>query len=189
MFRDKKHKITIFGIWKNDLFYKDLSRFSSNTEYERTLYKICKGIYLDEYLTKNGEACNMEYVHVLMKYSDCQIPLNAALKAKDEYSVKVLLDGDDPNECEDCCNALITAALYGCNLHLFNRILDMTDDVNAWEHDCQTALTLAAHDNLDMVIALMNHRGIDLNFQGENDMTALHYAVEKQPHHPCTAPQ
>lgn len=186
MFRDKTNKETIFGIWKNDLFDKYFDRCASNTKYERTLFGICKGNRLDEYLTRNGEACNMKYMRVLMKYDYCKFPLNAALKAKDEYSVKALLDGgDDPNEYGiqerdfSCCNALITAALYGCSLHLFNRILDKTDDVNACEqYDHGTALMFAACDKLDMVIALMNHPGIDLNLRACDNETALHYAVE-----------
>ena len=35
----------------------------------------------------------------------------------------------------------------------------------------------AEHNQLDVVISLMNHPGIDLNVQGGYNNTALHYAV------------
>ena len=110
-------------------------------------------------------------------------PLNAALEAKDEDAAEALLDGgDDPNEVDGSGrNALHWAALKGCRLPLFHRILAMIHNVNAVTTDIygKTALMMAAKSNhLDMVVSLMNHRGIDVNVQGGFDnSTALFHAV------------
>ena len=88
---------------------------------------------------------------------------------------------DSPNEVDgDGGNALHRAAWKGCRLPLFHRMLGVTQDVNAATTSLPetTALMLAAGNNhLDMVTALMNHPGIDVNTQDHNNCTALHYAV------------
>jgi len=108
-------------------------------------------------------------------------PLVAALKAKDEVSAEALLNGwHDPNEVDQSGqNALHVAAEKGCRLPLFNRILAMVQNVNAVTTGYRsTALILAAANNhIDVVISLMNHPEIDLNFQGELKWTAMHHAV------------
>ena len=116
------------------------------------------------------------------KYQGKKAPLCAALKAKDEESAEALLDGGaDPNEVDvDGWNALHRAAENGCRLPLFHRILGMIHNVNAVDNYEWTALMYAARDNhLDMVVSLMNHRGIDLNVQNHFKNTALHKAVSK----------
>ena len=108
-------------------------------------------------------------------------PLNAALEAKDEDAAEALLDGgDDPNEVDGHgWNALHMAALKGCRLPLFHRILGMIHNVNAGDNDGWTALMYAArYNHMDMVVSLMNHPGIDLNVQNRNNSTALHWAVD-----------
>ena len=87
--------------------------------------------------------------------------------------------GDDPNEVDERgMNALYVAAWKGCRLPLFHRILGMIHNVNAGDNDGNTALMDAAQWNhLDMVTALMNHPGIDVNVQNRYNFTALHKAV------------
>ena len=108
-------------------------------------------------------------------------PVCAALKAKDEESAMVLLDGgDDPNEVDGSGeNALHNAAWKGCRLPLFQRVVARIHDVNTVNNGGSTALMIAAANNqLDVVISLMNHPGIDLNVQGGYfNRTALHWAV------------
>jgi len=125
-----------------------------------------------------------DYERALTTYSSSSSkpPLNAALEAKDEESAEALLDGgDDPNEVDgDGLNALHVAALKGCSLPLFHRILGMIHNVNAVTTNYQyTALMDAAqNNNLKILVSLMNHPGIDLNVQGGwNNQTALHLAV------------
>ena len=106
--------------------------------------------------------------------------MGAAIYAKDEDSAEALLDGgDDPNDVDgNGLNAPHRAARKGCRLPLFHRILGMIHNVNAVNNGGMTALMFAAQWNhLDMVVSLMNHRGIDLNVQGHWNSTALHYAV------------
>ena len=70
------------------------------------------------------------------------------------------------------------AAWKGCRPPLFHRILGMIHNVNAGDDYGTTALMNAAWKNhLDMVVSLMNHPGIDLNVQGFDNYTALHWAV------------
>ena len=122
-------------------------------------------------------------------------PLNAALWAKDEESAVALLDGgDDPNEVNEFgWNALHNAAIKGCRSPLFQRLLARIHDVNTVDSHGSTALILAAAFNqLDVVILLMNHPGIDLNvqdrcWQGRRNSTALHKAVEYN--HPAIVAQ
>ena len=107
-------------------------------------------------------------------------PLNAALEAKDEDAAEALLDGgDDPNEVDGHGgNALHQAAEEGCRLPLFHRILGMIHNVNAGKNDGTTALMYAAgYNHQDMVTALMNHQGMDVNVQNRDNFTALHCAV------------
>ena len=108
-------------------------------------------------------------------------PLGAAIYAKDEESAEALLDGgDDPNEVDgNGSNALHVAAWKGCRLPLFHRILGMIHNVNAVAgNGGKTALMLAATCNhLDMVVSLLNHPGINVNVQGSDNSTALHWAV------------
>jgi hypothetical protein len=109
-------------------------------------------------------------------------PLGSAIYNKDKESAEALLDGGaDPNEVDgNGRNALYIAAWSGCCLPLFNRILGMIRNVNLVTIDTDhTALMRAAMENhLVMVISLMNHRGIDVNFQScWYGLTALHYAV------------
>eukprot|EP00505_MAST-04D_sp_SCG-Rhode-Island_P003784 Stramenopile-MAST_4_protein_3784 len=128
-----------------------------------------------------------DYERALAKHSDTRVdgtlltPLNAALKAKDEESAMVLLDGgDDPNEVDGSGgNALHIAAWKGCRPPLFQRVVARIHDVNTVNNYGSTALMIAAmHNQLDVVISLMNHPGIDLNVQDRiNNYTALHRAV------------
>ena len=109
-------------------------------------------------------------------------PLVAAIYAKDEDAVEVLLDGGASVNDTDGHgrNALYWAVEKGCRLPLFHRILEKIENVNAVTTDIlrQTALMRAARFNhLDMVVSLMNHPGIDLNVQDRYNRTALHYAV------------
>ena len=146
-----------------------------------------------------------DYERALAMHSDTRVgqnnvlltPLGAAICAKDEESVEALLDGgDDPNDIdEDGQNALHMAGWKGCRLPLFHRILGMIHNVNAVTTNLGwTALMNAAWNNhLDMVISLMNHPGIDLNFQGCSTIqfchnyTALHWAVHNN--HPAIVAQ
>jgi hypothetical protein len=124
-----------------------------------------------------------DYERALSRYRNDygKPPLNAALEAKDEESAMVLLDGgDDPNEVDrNGWNALHWAAEKGCRPPLFERVLARIHDVNTVNNNGTTALILAAaYNQLDVVISLMNHPGIDLNVQaGYTNETALHYAV------------
>ena len=109
-------------------------------------------------------------------------PLSAAIYAEDKRSTKALLDNDaDPNDIdENGRTALHIAAWKGCSPHALRKILDQVNHVNAKDNDRWTALMLAARFNqLEVVIALMNTPGIDLNAKGGplNDGTALHQAV------------
>ena len=111
------------------------------------------------------------------RYDNGPPPLNAAIFAKDEESAEALLDGgDDPNEVDEYGrNALHMAAWEGCRLPLFHRILGMIHNVNAVTNYWSTALMIAARWNrLDIVTALMNHPGIDVNVMNvRNSLTAL----------------
>ena len=56
----------------------------------------------------------------------------------------------------------------------------MIENVNAVTKKGLTALmTAAVNNHLDVVVSLMNHPGINLNVQGDKNMTALHVAVHK----------
>ena len=123
-------------------------------------------------------------------------PLGSAFYSNDEESVEALLDGGhDPNEVDgDGWNALHRASLKakyspkertwissnkGCSLPLFHRILGMIHNVNAVTDKGYTALIYAtAWNHLDIVNVLMNHPGIDVNVQDQDNSTALHRAVE-----------
>jgi ankyrin repeat protein len=106
-----------------------------------------------------------------------------AFEANDEHteqSVNALLDaGVDPNEVDGSGrNALHWAAWKGCRPPLFQRVVARIHDVNTVHNYGRTALILAAENNqLDVVMSLMNHPGIDLNVQDCSNGTALHYAV------------
>ena len=133
-----------------------------------------------------------DYERALTIYrnGDGKPPLVAALQAKDEDAAEALLDGgDDPNEADgDGRNALYMAAWKGCRLPLFHRILGMIHNVNAVPNGGMTALMYAAQWNhLDMVVSLMNHRGIDVNVQNRWNDTALHSAVYNN--HPAIVAQ
>ena len=128
-----------------------------------------------------------DYERALAKHSDTRVygtlltPLSAAIYGKDEESAMVLLDGgDDPNEVDgDGRNALHIAAWKGCRPPLFQRVVARIHDVNTVHNIGWTALMIAALNNqLDVVISLKNHPGIDLNVQSRtNNYTALHEAV------------
>eukprot|EP00505_MAST-04D_sp_SCG-Rhode-Island_P006532 Stramenopile-MAST_4_protein_6532 len=138
-----------------------------------------------------------DYERALAKHSDTRdelgsllTPLSAALRAKDEESAMVLLDGgDDPNEVDEYGrNALYYAAREGCRPPLFQRVVARIHDVNAGDNDGWTALMFAAQNNqLDVVISLMNHPRIDLNVQNCYNNTALHRAVRYN--HPAIVSQ
>jgi ankyrin repeat protein len=118
-------------------------------------------------------------------------PLGAALKAKDEESAVTLLDGgDDPNEVDGSGeNALHIAARNGCRPPLFQRLLARIHDGDTVNNRGDTAFMLAAcYNQLDVVISLMNHPGIDLNVQHRDyNYTALHFAVQNN--HPAIVSQ
>jgi hypothetical protein len=123
-----------------------------------------------------------DYERALARYrnENGKPPLHAALEAEDEASAMVLLDGgDDPNEVDgDGRNALHWAAWKGCRPPLFQRVVARIHDVNTVTKFGWTALLYAARNNqLDVVISLMNHPGIDLNVQCSDNWTALHWAV------------
>ena len=131
-----------------------------------------------------------DYERALAKYGDFNdygtifTPLGAAIFAKDKDAAEALLDGgEDPNEVDEKgLNALHMAAWKDCTLSLFNRILDMIDNVNAVTFE-NTALMLAAMwDRLDIVVSLMKHPEVDVNVQDRSNMTALYNAVEMENH-------
>ena len=138
-----------------------------------------------------------DYERALAKHSDTRVygtlltPLSAAIYGKDEESAMVLLDGgDDPNEVDgNGRNALHIAAWKGCRPPLFQRVVARIHDVNTVTNGRWTALVYAARNNqLDVVISLMNHPGIDLNVQDRiNNFTALHCAVSRN--HPAIVSQ
>eukprot|EP00505_MAST-04D_sp_SCG-Rhode-Island_P003119 Stramenopile-MAST_4_protein_3119 len=134
-----------------------------------------------------------DYERALARYrnENGEPPLVAALRAKDEESAMVLLDGgDDPNEVDgNGRNALHMAAVYGCRPPLFQRVVARIHDVNTVNNGGRTALMYAAENNqLDVVISLMNHPGIDLNVQEPyTKSTALHIAVSNN--HPAIVSQ
>lgn len=107
-------------------------------------------------------------------------PIKNACTANDLDRLNILLDGGyDVNKyCGNGRNALLLAALKGCRLDVFQRILENITDVNAFDHSLDTALVIAARENhLDLVKALMKHPEINLNMQCEYKSTALHWAV------------
>ena len=133
-----------------------------------------------------------DYERALARYrnENGRPPLVAALRAKDEESAMVLLDGgDDPNEVDGRGrNALHTAAWKGCRPPLLQRVLARIHDVNAGDNDGMTALIFAAWNNhLDVLISLLNHPGIDVNVQDSDNWTALHCAVGRN--HPAIVSQ
>ena len=133
-----------------------------------------------------------DYERALARYrnENGRPPLVAALRAKDEESAMVLLDGgDDPNEVDGRgWNALHMAAWKGCRPPLFQRVVARIHDVNTVTYGGRTALIWAAWNNqLDVVISLMNHPGIDLNVQCGFNYTALHFAVANN--HPAIVSQ
>ena len=116
--------------------------------------------------------------------------LNAAIIASDEMSTNILLDSGLHNPNTDNfhfyprgfgvgMNALHIAARRGCSIILFEKILSMIENVNATDGEGKTALMLATKSgHLDIVISLMNHPEIDLNFRWAYDnSTALHLAI------------
>ena len=117
---------------------------------------------------------------------NCPVLLHALAKM-DEKAAEVLLNGgQDPNELgEDpneiggfVCNSLHMAAVTGCSIPLFDKILAKIVDVNQTARYGCTALMLAVSNNhLDIVISLMKHPMINLNIQDHSRATALHYAV------------
>jgi len=137
------------------------------------------------------------YERALAKHSDTRVfgvtltPLSAAIYGKDEESAMVLLDGgDDPNEVDRSgMNALHRAAIEGCRPPLFQRVVARIHDVNTVNNYGWTALMYAAGNNqLDVVISLMNHPGIDLNVQNRTfNVTAFHMAVRNN--HPAIVSQ
>ena len=137
--------------------------FIGRTNYER--YELAEAMYSDA-----RDQCG-----VLLNL------LNGAFQAKDEESVEALLNGgDDPNNVDTCGrNALHWAAMKGCSIPLFGRILDMIKNVNTSNKFGMTALMYAVNNNhIDMVKVLMKYPGIDVNLQGGYDnSTALHWAV------------
>eukprot|EP00505_MAST-04D_sp_SCG-Rhode-Island_P000581 Stramenopile-MAST_4_protein_581 len=128
-----------------------------------------------------------DYERALAKHSDTRAydgtlltPLGAAIYGKDEESAVALLDGgDDPNEVDGIgWNALHIAAWKGCRPPLFQRVVARIHDVNTVTNGGETALMITARNNqLDEVISLMNHPGIDVNVQDRAKWTALHCAV------------
>jgi ankyrin repeat protein len=128
-----------------------------------------------------------DYERALAKHSDTRAydgtlltPLGAAIYGKDEESAVALLDGgDDPNEVDGIgWNALHIAAWKGCRPPLFQRVVARIHDVNTVTNGGETALMITTRNNqLDEVISLMNHPGIDVNVQNRGKWTALHCAV------------
>jgi len=124
------------------------------------------------------------------KYQGKKAPLFAALQAKDEDAAEALLDGGaDPNEVDgDGYNALHRAAEKGCRPPLLQRVLARIHDVNTVTNAGWTVLMIAAYWNqLDVVISLLNHPGIDVNVQDCDNWTALHMAAFKN--HPAIVSQ
>jgi len=155
--------------------------FVGETDYERVLTT-----YNENKWSKVEETDEDEFYDGIYLTAS-SIPLNAILEWKDEVAAETLLDGgDNPNKVDNKgYNALHMAALKGCRLPLFNRILERIKNVNAGARcgggciaNGYTALMFAVTNNhLDMVTALMQHPKIDLNVQNHDNETALHVAV------------
>lgn len=105
-----------------------------------------------------------------------------AIATYDESLANSLLDsGANPNEIDQHKrNALHMVVVFSSSKPLFNRILDLMQDVNAAMSEGSTALYLATHhDKQDFVNSLLSHPDINPNVQDYFESTALHCAVRK----------
>lgn len=93
----------------------------------------------------------------------------------------LLDDGANPNFKDGLGqNALHLAVWNNCRQDLFEKILDMIDNVNEGDMHGDTALRSAAYNNkLDFVKALMNHPEIDMNVKNKQHSTALFGALDQ----------
>lgn len=124
-----------------------------------------------------------EILRVKKEYRKEKAPLCAALSARDEKSVEALLDGgEDPKQKDKNGFNALHRATQGCSIPLFERILNSfpsNPNVQEKVRGGKTPLMVAAMNNkVDIVITLMNHPRIDVNFRDNGASTALHYAVE-----------
>lgn len=164
---------------------KKMNELTLNIHGERVL---CGGESISrDFYNKIRLSRSREILRVKKKYRKEKAPLCAAILSKrreneySEYHVDTLLDGgEDPKQMDKSkWNALHRAA-QGFSIPLFERILDSVFDPNVQTEDGtgQTPLMIAAYNNkLDIVITLMNHPRIDLNFRSDSGVTALHQAV------------
>ena len=110
-----------------------------------------------------------------------ELPLIQAIQNGTMEEVSALLNEESANDFDWFHrNALICAsAKNNFDIHLFNRILSLTHDVNAQNNLGTTALMRAVIFNrVDKVVSLVNHPEIDMNVRDFVAETALHVAVK-----------
>ena len=107
------------------------------------------------------------------------IPLHYAIKNKNEYFVKKLLEeGSNFNIKNDEGFNSLHLGIYSRNYKIVELILKQNIDINSKTKTGETSIHIACNFQLEDIIKLLIKYGINLNTKDyENEFTALHYII------------